>query len=79
MKTEKEILENLLLPHNKEWDISSINTEDHNIGKLHNKGKNTTQNATQSPVLSILLLFVVFFDAKSNPCCLYPQKLILAA
>jgi transposase len=28
MKTEKEILENLLLPHNKEWEISSINTDD---------------------------------------------------
>jgi hypothetical protein len=30
MKTEKEILENLLLPPNKEWGISSIKTDEQN-------------------------------------------------
>jgi hypothetical protein len=30
MKTEKEILENLLLPPNKEWGISSIKTDEKN-------------------------------------------------
>jgi hypothetical protein len=50
-----------------------------NIGKLHRKGKNTPQNAPQSHVLSILLLFVVFPDTASAPCCFYPQNLKRAA
>jgi hypothetical protein len=50
-----------------------------NIGKLHNKGKNAPQNAPKSPVLSILLLFIVCIDTKSEPCCFYPQNMNLAA
>jgi hypothetical protein len=32
MKTAKEILEKLLLAQNKEWDLSSIKTDEQNRG-----------------------------------------------